>query len=131
VRGDDVEEWSGAARFYEPAGLAFDGSGNLYIADRRNHRIRALFQAARASAGPPPALAGDMNHDNKINIRDVILALQIVAKIVTPTDEQKSLADVAPSPGVQRPYGDGRVDISDIIRLIKRSVGLIPDAQWP
>jgi len=38
---------------------------------------------------------------------------------------------VAPSPGAQRSYGDGRVDISDIIRLIQRTVGLISDPQWP
>ena len=29
-----------AARFYNPKGIALDSSGNLYIADRRNHTIR-------------------------------------------------------------------------------------------
>ena len=30
------------ARLNVPAGLAFDKSGNLYIADRNNHRIRKV-----------------------------------------------------------------------------------------
>lgn len=31
-----------AARFFQPAGLAVDKTGNLYVADRFNHRIRKL-----------------------------------------------------------------------------------------
>ncbi|MBO9541134.1 carboxypeptidase regulatory-like domain-containing protein [bacterium] len=30
------------ARFYEPAGLAFDPQGNLYVADAGNHKIRKI-----------------------------------------------------------------------------------------
>ena len=31
-----------SAQFYDPEGIAVDGSGNLYIADRVNHRIRRV-----------------------------------------------------------------------------------------
>jgi hypothetical protein len=31
-----------AASFYNPAGIAADGSGNLYVADQNNHRIRKI-----------------------------------------------------------------------------------------
>ena len=35
---------AGKARFSEPAGLAIDGAGKVYVADRGNHRIRVYFQ---------------------------------------------------------------------------------------
>jgi sugar lactone lactonase YvrE len=34
-----------AARFYSPGALAFDGSGNLYVADSNNHAIRKISPA--------------------------------------------------------------------------------------
>ncbi len=37
------------ARFHQPVGLAFDGDGNLLIADLQNHRIRLLSPSGRAS----------------------------------------------------------------------------------
>lgn len=33
------------ARFYEPSGIAFDGTGNLYVADHGNHSIRKVTPA--------------------------------------------------------------------------------------
>lgn len=43
-----------AARLSYPTGLAFDGQGNLFIADRDNHRIRRV-----ASDGTISTVAGD------------------------------------------------------------------------
>ncbi len=34
-----------AARFYRPSGVAVDGSGNLYVADRDNHTVRIITPA--------------------------------------------------------------------------------------
>lgn len=42
-----------SARFFKPTGVAIDGSGNLYVADRINHRIRKI-----TSAGVVSTLAG-------------------------------------------------------------------------
>lgn len=41
------------ARFYQPSGLAMDGSGNVYVADTTNHKIRKI-----TSAGVVSTLAG-------------------------------------------------------------------------
>ena len=43
-----------AARLWEPSGVAVDGAGNLYIADRRNDRIRKVD-----AAGVITTVAGD------------------------------------------------------------------------
>ena len=43
------------ARFNEPAALVFDSLGNLYVADRGNHRIRVL-----STSGQVSTLAGDV-----------------------------------------------------------------------
>ena len=128
----DIEEWAGAAKYYEPAGLAFDGQGNLYIADRRNHRIRVIANVAAARFGPEPASApGDVNGDGKVDVKDVVLTLQVAVKSAVFTDLQAAAADVAPHPGASgRPYGDGKVDVSDAARLLRRVLGFIP-TEWP
>ena len=38
-----------SALFNEPAGIAIDGNGNLYVADRQNHVVRRISPAAVAS----------------------------------------------------------------------------------
>jgi len=58
IAGTGVMGYSGdggpaaRARLNRPYGLALDGDGNLYVADSRNHRIRALRPA---SSLPPPS----------------------------------------------------------------------------
>ena len=42
---DNVDGTGGAARFNHPAGVALDGSGNLYIADSYNNAIRLVTPA--------------------------------------------------------------------------------------
>ena len=73
VAGTGTEGFSGdngpatAAGIDSPAGLAFDGANNLYLADTRNHRVRRVAAAtgtittvAGAQGGPGlPAFAGD------------------------------------------------------------------------
>ena len=50
-----------AARFNNPTGMAFDSAGNLYIADRDNHRIRMITAATvrTTNGGVVSTLAGN------------------------------------------------------------------------
>ncbi|MBK8477075.1 MAG: SMP-30/gluconolactonase/LRE family protein [Opitutaceae bacterium] len=45
LRSGKADGQGTAARFFEPAGLARDASGNLYVADSRNHTIRKITPA--------------------------------------------------------------------------------------
>ncbi len=57
VAGGDVNDGGPAAsgQLYSPRGVALDASGNLYIADTHNHRIRKVD----ASTGNISTVAGD------------------------------------------------------------------------
>ena len=48
-----------SARINSPEGLAVDGSGNLYIADRRNHRIRKVDTAGMITTVAGTGASGD------------------------------------------------------------------------
>jgi outer membrane protein assembly factor BamB len=82
-----------------------------------------------AFAGPS-ALAGDINQDGKVGISDASLALRHVVNLIRLTPAQIAIGDVSPKPGVGKPVGDGVVDIRDVIRILRRTVGLEPDP-WP
>lgn len=64
--GDYVDAADSSARFDTPCGITIDGSGNLYVADTRNHRIRMIDPSANvttfAGAGPSwPGTGGFFN----------------------------------------------------------------------
>jgi hypothetical protein len=82
-----------------------------------------------AFAGPT-VLAGDINQDGKVNLGDASLALRHVVNLIRLTPTQIAIGDVAPKSEAGKPAGDGKVDIKDVIRLLRRTVGLEPDP-WP
>ncbi|NCO32807.1 MAG: hypothetical protein AUJ92_18555 [Armatimonadetes bacterium CG2_30_59_28] len=55
---------AGTARFDGPSGLAVDTTGNLYVSDSRNHRIRIVTQEGKVSTfaggGPMERLTGSL-----------------------------------------------------------------------
>jgi len=50
-----------AASFYYPSGVAVDGSGNVYVADRRNHLIRKITSAGEVTTLAGSGSAGSVN----------------------------------------------------------------------
>lgn len=68
---------------------------------------------------------GDLNGDGRVGISDAGICLRIVLGLIQPSDSVRRRADVAPahSSGVA---GDGRVDLRDVIRIVRSAVGLEP-----
>ena len=50
-----------SASFYYPSGVAVDGSGNVYVADGGNHKIRKISSAGTVTTLAGNGMAGDSN----------------------------------------------------------------------
>jgi sugar lactone lactonase YvrE len=85
-----------AARFWVPQGLAIDGSGNIYVADRGNNTIRkitpeAVVTTVAGQAGPghgyfsPGALPGSLHSPWGVALFGVALYTQTNNGIVVAT----------------------------------------------
>lgn len=73
---------------------------------------------------------GDLDGNGVVGIGDAVLALRIVVGLVNPVDpELIQVGDVAPKKG-DGTYGDGGIDVTDAIRILRHTVGLEPDP-WP
>lgn len=73
---------------------------------------------------------GDLNGDGRVTLSDAVLALRIVVGELSPTPSQVQAADVAPL-HADGTYGDGKVTIADVVRLIDRAVGIDNSIGWP
>ncbi|MBW3621796.1 MAG: DUF1349 domain-containing protein [Armatimonadetes bacterium] len=75
---------------------------------------------------------GDLNGDDSLDLRDVILALRAVVGLESLAPEQQYYGDVAPRlrPNDPAPVeltgrmGDGRISTADVVTLLQRIVGL-------
>lgn len=66
----------------------------------------------------------DLNGDAKVDIADALTALRMAVGFVTPTADQLYRGDVAPMVNGQ-PSPDQRVDVSDALVILKKSVDLL------
>ncbi len=114
------------ATLNHPAGLALDAMGNLFIADNGNNVLREVLKAGAAGLfdGKPLPLVGtvtrrkgDVVPDGKVNVLDAVLALKFTAALIVPSEDQKWTADLD---------GNGNVNVSDVILILRRSIGLDP-----
>jgi sugar lactone lactonase YvrE len=111
------------AKLDSPLGLAFDGQGNLYIADYRNDRVRKVNQAGTittfAGGGPGVLDSGDGGpatsatlsdpHDVAVDSRgDVYIAGEFgVVRKVSPNGTITTFAGRPPAAPCPCPEGDG------------------------
>jgi outer membrane protein assembly factor BamB len=101
------------------------GGRSLLYVSVKDHGLLALGNDGTSS------VIGDLNGDGALNLGDVTLALQIAIGTLQPTPDQLQAADVAPRVGTGgRAYGDGKVTVPDVSRLLRRYLGLEPDP-WP
>jgi hypothetical protein len=66
---------------------------------------------------------GDVNDDGVVDVADVLLATRIVTGQLTPDDNQRIRADVAPFNG-SYPIPDGQVNAGDLVRIQRMALGL-------
>jgi sugar lactone lactonase YvrE len=59
-----VDGASGTAKFYNPYGVSVDSSGNVYVADQLNHRIRMINLAGVVSTVAGAGYVGTRGADN-------------------------------------------------------------------
>jgi hypothetical protein len=79
---------------------------------------------------PLPLRKGDLNYDGSVDVGDAVIGLRIVVGEISPVPPGLlAQGDVAP----KKPdgaSGDGVIDVDDVIRILRRTVGLEPDP-WP
>ncbi|HEY3284840.1 MAG TPA: dockerin type I repeat-containing protein, partial [Armatimonadota bacterium] len=66
---------------------------------------------------PPTVVLGDVNGDGKLGITDVVLALRIVAGIVTATPANTAAGDIDKS---------GAITITDVVKMLRAVAGIAP-----
>jgi hypothetical protein len=87
------------------------------------------FDAGPVAVNVSQRAKGDLNGDTHLGVGDAVVALQIVVKVLDASPELVKVGDVAPK-NPDGSYGDGVITISDVIRILRRTVGLEPDP-WP
>ncbi len=96
-------------------------SGNTYTtgAITANCTVTATF-GSDTSMVP----TGDLNGDGMVDATDALKALRIAAGIDTSTAADLSKGDVAPLVS-GTPHPDGKIDIGDVVVILRKAVGLI------
>jgi sugar lactone lactonase YvrE len=109
-----ADGFGSAARFYSPTFIAIDATGNLYVADELNHRIRKITSTGEVStlAGGEEGFADGIGYDAKFRVPSGIASdaagnLYVAdygnhrIRKITPTGEVSTLA------GGEEGFADG------------------------
>jgi len=80
---------------------------------------------ASASTSITRVNVGAANSDGVVTVNDALLSLNYVLGLVIPTPEQFIRSDVAPiDMTTHQPKPDGKLDIDDVLVMLRRAVGL-------
>jgi len=145
-------KWEGNILIFEPAkDLAYcttylvtisdsaeDRAGNLIaplfigLADKWEFKTLGLW----GDIAPVPGIGERPQGNGKTDVGDALRVARISARLITPTEVDMALGDVAPSPGLpggpnNGKFGDGKLDIDDALRIARFGVGLIPQEDFP
>lgn len=105
------------ARLNSPRGIVLSPSGDLYIADSSNARVR------KAVGLVPVILPGDVNGDRAVTVVDAVMVLRAAVGIAAITDQLLRAGDVAPK-HANGSYGDGKITTADALRILRHAVGI-------
>ena len=113
----DLAEVSGEDNKYEYTYDSFTIPGDYtVIMDAENSDGSAdPVQTIITVPGGAVVNKGDVNSDGRVRSNDAILALQIAAELMEPTEYQNQAADM---------NGDGRIRANDAILILRKAVGL-------
>ena len=85
---------TGDGQFTAPSGIAVDSDGNVYVSNNTGlHRIQVF------TAAPLPPVKGDLDGDGRADLKDAVMALQI-------------LAGIAPAAPIRQDYPDSGADVN-------------------
>jgi hypothetical protein len=125
-----------------PAGTAPAGTAVTFTVTPSNSKfkVRDVLDGTAPVTGPPFTLnTGAVNHtvtasfmpsgnltgSGTPGVADATKALRIALGLVTPTDEDKLAMDVAPLGVDGRPAGDNLQNLSDVLLILRRAVGVV------
>ncbi len=131
VAGDGTPGFAGdggpalAAQLNNPAGLAADPEGNVYVADFWNHRVRKLSPAPAAASEPPPVKLAELSvvHGASMLAGPIAPGQIVTIFAARGLAESKVLFDGAPAPvffarddqiNLQAPYRIGARKVTDV-----------------
>ncbi|MBW3622224.1 MAG: S8 family serine peptidase [Armatimonadetes bacterium] len=88
------------------------------------------FESLRLAVFSKNGLPGDLDGNGKLEVMDAVLSMVYALNLLTPSEREMQIGDVAPAGGPGQPPGDGRITVEDTIRILRRITDLEPDP-WP
>ncbi|WP_318556464.1 Ig-like domain-containing protein [Geobacter anodireducens] len=99
---------------YSLTAKAYDAAGNSKVST-----------AVTVTVNNIAIIKGDVDGDGAITANDALIVLKAVADPTLLTSTVQTMGDVAPvDPVTSKPVGNGKIDINDVLILLRRAVGL-------